>query len=70
MNGQTKEWVRVSHAATGTTSVTVTLVEENLTAKWSVKTYASQIRRGVAEARLYAQQAMRDLHDALDEVDS
>jgi hypothetical protein len=62
---QYNEWVRVSHAADKTT-VTVTLVEDNLTAKWSVKCYTSTIKKGVAEARKLATSALADLREAME----
>lgn len=62
---QHKEWLRVSHGANNTTSVTVTLVEENLSVKWSVKTYTSTIAKGVAEARAGARKALAELQAAL-----
>ena len=59
-----KEWVKVSHSANGVTVVTVTLVEGNLSARWSVKSFTSGIKAGVEEARTRAHQALTDLREA------
>lgn len=67
---ETKEWLRVAHAANNTTSVTVTLVEGNLTAKWSVKTHTPTIREGVKEARSWARKALDELQAALAEIEA
>ena len=61
---EVKEWVKVVHAA-GRTNVTVTLVDGNLTARWSVKCYASTIKQGVAEARAAAEKALQELREAV-----
>lgn len=61
---ETKEWMNVKHSPTITT-VTCTMMEGNLTVKWTVKTYVGQIKRGVAEARAGARKAMDDLQFAL-----
>lgn len=60
----TKEWVRVARPANGPTIVTVTLVEDNLTAKWSVKAYGN-IRTSVGEARTSATAALAELKEAV-----
>lgn len=64
-----KEWVRVSHAA-GKTNVTVTISEGNLTARWSVKTFAGAIKVGVLEARAGAEKAITDLREALSDLEA
>lgn len=68
MSGR-REWVRVSHSpgasGAGRTTVTVTLQEGNLTAKWAVKTYANTIKAGVLEARKEADRALTELQEAV-----
>lgn len=59
-----KEWLRVAHAASGTFA-TVTLVDDNLSVKWTVKTYVGGVGQGIAEARKAAQAAMADLREAV-----
>lgn len=59
-----KEWFRVQHTPRGTT-VTCTRQEDNLTVKWTVKTYTSRIREGAAEARAGAKKAMIELKEAV-----
>lgn len=63
MNGR-KEWVRFAHSPTMTT-ITVTLQEGNVTAKYTAKTYLSAIKGGVTEARAGADQALTELQEAL-----
>lgn len=70
MGGDDKEWVRVAHSATGLTTVTVSLLEDNLSVRWSVKTYPSALKSGIAEARKYARKAMVDLREALAALDA
>lgn len=64
MDSSVKEWVKAAKPAHGPTVVTVTLVDGNLTAKWSVKSY-SNIQAGVREARSAAQKALAELREAL-----
>lgn len=64
-----KEWVRVAHAG-GKTSVTVTLQEDSLVVRWSVKTYIGLITDGVREARAGAERAMGALKAALSDMDA
>ena len=42
-----KEWWRASRAGNGTTTVTMTITEDNLSARWSVKTSSNQIKAAV-----------------------
>lgn len=60
-----KEWFSVAHTANGKTSVTCSIQEDNLSVKWSVKCFTSSIKSGVAEARKYADKAMKDLQEAV-----
>jgi hypothetical protein len=61
-----KEWLKVVHTPTGTRA-TVTLYGDNLTVRWTVKTYMSRIKEGIAEARLHAQKVMVELREVSDE---
>jgi hypothetical protein len=63
---QTKEWLKVSHSPSGT-MVRVSLVEGNLAASWTVKSYASTIKPAVLEARKGARKALVDLREAMAE---
>lgn len=56
-----KEWLRVTHSVPDKTTVTVTLQDESLSVKWSVKTYVSKIGEGICEARAHAERAMIEL---------
>jgi hypothetical protein len=58
-----KEWSRVSKPASGPAVVTVTLVDGNLSARWSTKAYG-QIKAAVIEARREAAQAITELREA------
>lgn len=57
-----KEWVKVGHSQ-GRTTVTVTLVQGNLSVKWQVKSFVNEIKGGRKEARLYAHNALQALQD-------
>jgi hypothetical protein len=61
-----KEWVKVRHFQ-GRTTVTVTLVQGNLSVKWQVKTFVNEIKSGRREARRYAHAALEALLDDDDE---
>ena len=63
-----KEWLKVTHAANGQTVVTVTIQVDNLTVRWSVRSYTSKIKEGVAEARKGARKAMTELQTAAREL--
>lgn len=62
---EAKEWFSVNHNAKSTT-VTCSIQEGNLSVKWAVKTYATQIEQGVAEARCGARDALRRLREAVE----
>ena len=64
MSQERKEWVRASHSPTGT-RVTVTLQEGHLSVRWTVKSYASGLKTGVAEARHGAEKALAQLQEAV-----
>lgn len=61
-----KEWRRVSRAANGSLVVSVTLADENLSAKWSVKAYLGKgkVKAAVIEARKYAAEILGELREA------
>ena len=63
-----KEWLKVTHAANMQTVVTVTIQVDNLTVRWSVRSYTSKIKEGVAEARKGARKAMTELQTAAREL--
>ncbi len=61
-----KEWLKVVCTPTGMTA-TVTLQEDNLTVRWTVKTYMSRIKESITEARINAQKVMVELREVSDE---
>jgi hypothetical protein len=63
-----KEWLRVSHTPTGST-VTCTLLDGNLSVRWTVKCYTHTIRECVIEARAGAIKALADLRAMTEETD-
>lgn len=52
----------MSHRPSGT-FVTATLVEGNLSVRWSVKAYPTALKRGLDEARKGALDALRELRE-------
>jgi hypothetical protein len=68
MEEEVKEWLKVTHGANNTTSVTCSLVQGSLAVKWSVKAYSVSIKEGVREARQYANKALQDLREAIAEL--
>lgn len=67
-----KEWVKVNRPVKGPAIVTVTLLEGNATAKCSVKAYGlkDSIKNAVKEARTLALADLKELHEALAELDA
>jgi hypothetical protein len=63
-----KEWISVRRSAKNVVQVTVTLVEDNLAAKWTVKAVGlrDRIKTAVAEARAGATAALAELKEAVD----
>lgn len=59
-----KEWCRVSRAGDGKVVVTVTVVEENLSVRWSVKCFRAGIVAAVGEARRNALACLSELAEA------
>ena len=68
MEEELKEWLKVTHGANNTTSVTCSLTQGSLSVKWSVKAYSVSIKEGVREARQYARKALQDLKEATVEL--
>lgn len=58
-----KEWLKVSRAANGHLVVTVTVAEENLSSRWSVRTYRAEIKKAVIEARKFATEILDELRE-------
>ena len=61
-----KEWVKVAKPVNGPAVVTVSLVDGNLSARWSVKAF-NRIKDGVVEARAGATAALEQLREAVAE---
>lgn len=58
-----KEWLKVTRGHNGVLVVTVVLSTDNLTARWSTKTYRGQVKGAVVEARKYANELIEELRD-------
>lgn len=65
-----KEWVKVTHNANGQGSVTVSLVQGNLSVKWSEKLYVGLTKKTLPVARKNARRELRELREALAELDA
>lgn len=59
-----REWVRVSRTASGVTTVTVTKVDGDHSARWTTKAYFGTIADAVAECRKYADHALDEMKEA------
>lgn len=73
MSDQRKEWVRLRHSpgATGGagTRITLTIQEGNVSVSWTVKRFSTDpIKPAVAEARRYAEKALAELKEAINET--
>lgn len=64
-----KEWVKFSYAPRNC-SATVSLVQGNHSARWTVKAYAGGIKAAVKEARKAAHAALGELREAIQELDA
>lgn len=62
-----KKWTKVSRSAAGVTVVTVTLVDGNLSARWSVRTAIGGVKDGMRTATSYAKRALEELREAEEE---
>jgi hypothetical protein len=67
-DGEVKEWFKFNRTTNGTgSSLTCTLVKGNLSVKFSVKCFTSTIKQGITEARNGANNALREMEEALNE---
>lgn len=64
-----RRYVSVHRTATGVTTVTISLVDGDLSSKYSVKSYTGNVDKAVALADKYARENIQGLRDGLDEVD-
>ena len=64
---EAKEWLSVKRSPKGAAVVTCSLVEDNLSARWSVATTTATLRHGVADARKGAQLALSELRKAAEQ---
>jgi hypothetical protein len=62
-----KRYVKVQHSAAGATTVTVTLVDGELSASWGVKSYLNDVGAATIAADKAAHQAMDKVRAALEE---
>lgn len=62
-----KEWVKVTRDARGRTTITVTLQEDNLTAKWSTVAF-SKVKEGLREARSRSRALLAEVKEAMEDV--
>lgn len=58
-----REWVRADHSTTGPTTVTVTLYDGHITARWTVKAY-NRVTDAVIEARTHATKTLNEMKEA------
>lgn len=63
-----RRYVSVTRAAAGGTVVTVSLVDGELSSKWSVKSYGHTVADAVVMAEGYAMKNLQGLKDGLDKV--
>jgi hypothetical protein len=56
-----KEWLKVTRAANGHVVVTVSLSEDNRSARWSMRTVRGEIAKTVREARKCATEMLSEL---------
>lgn len=61
-----KEWIRVRHTAAGKTSVTVSLVDGNLSASYSTPSVWQDIGKGVRYARSKAHEGLEAARAAVE----
>lgn len=61
-----KRYVSVNRSAAGKTTVTVTLVDGEMSAKWSVSTYIGDIQKAVGEADTYARKSLEEVAKKLE----
>lgn len=63
-----RRYVSATRAAAGGTVVTVSLVDGELSSKYSVKSYGSTTAEAVVLAERYARQNLQGLKDGLDKI--
>lgn len=61
-----KRYVSIRRSAAGATAVTVSLVDGELAAKWTVKTYIGHVGDAVENADSYARRALDEARAALE----
>lgn len=61
-----KRYVSVKRSAAGATAVTVSLVDGDLSARWTVKSYIGSVGDAVATADTYAHRALDELREGLE----
>jgi hypothetical protein len=66
-----RRYVSVKRAASGTfTTVTVSLIDGDLSARWSVKTYIGNVGAATANADTYARRALEEIRVQLDAAEA
>ena len=61
-----KRYVSVKRSAAGASAVTVSLVDGELSARWTVKTYIGDIEAATRQADDYARRALDEVRAALE----
>ena len=61
-----KRYVSVKRSAAGASAVTVSLVDGELSARWTVKTYIGDIGKATKTADDYARRALDEVRAALE----
>ena len=61
-----KRYVSVKRSAAGASSVTVSLVDGELSARWTVKTFIGDIESATKQADVYAHRALDEVRAALE----
>lgn len=64
---EVKEWLSIRSTPKQTTA-TVSIVQGSLSARWSVKTYETQLKQGVLRARAGAIKALDQLREVADQL--
>lgn len=61
-----KRYVKVNRSAAGASAVTVSLVDGELSAKWTVKTYIGNVADATRTADEYARRALEEIRVGLE----
>lgn len=61
-----KRYVSVKRSAAGATSVTVSLVDGEISARWTVKTYIGSVAEATENADEYAHRALDEIRRGLE----